>query len=317
MKKCLIVILSLTWIQANAFEIIEKEVKSSSGLVCRTFLFLPKNPPKDIPVLVDAQGTGLYTISKGSVSVLGEQLLEKNKAIVLAVDKPGIKYDPDFKSSSTFNQFSVDINEFTKYTVLDLVSCYHEALRAHISKLGSGQISFIGHSEGSVILTKLYMKLLNDDELKIKDRIVKLVLTGTPFEPLGSIILSQINRKYQNGLKELINEETERSIRGDKDGFLIPFYSVSSGWIKEAEKTSSLEKDFSEMAKLNPNAQFIFFHGTEDQNTPILKIESFVEANKASKLPLKLELKKYQAGHYLNAQAIKDIGKLFQIEIKI
>jgi soluble cytochrome b562 len=71
------------------------------------------------------------------------------------------------------------------------------------------------------------------------------------------------------------------------------------------------------MAKLNPNAQFIFFHGTEDQNTPILKIESFVEANKASKLPLKLELKKYQAGHYLNAQAIKDIGKLFQIEIKI
>jgi len=262
--------------------------------------------------VVDAQGTGLYTISKGSVSLIGEKLLETGKGIVLAIDKPGIEFDSTFKSNSTFKQFSVNIGKFSNYTVQDLISCYLNAIEFHLSKL-SNKISFLGHSEGAVVLFKAYRQIA-EKMPQIYTRINRLILTGTPFDPLDTIIFGQLERKYQKGIRELLVSTTKSSIKMDKNEFLIPYYSVSSRWIKSSRNLSSLESDFNSIHKKSPRAEFLFFHGEKDENTPIDKIKKFVNSSKLSS-KVKVSLKSYEAGHYLNMEAMKDIGKIFNLKL--
>lgn len=294
------------------------QVQGSGTTQCQTFLFHVVGKP-DLPLLLDMQGTGLYTQSQGEFSVPGRRLSNAGKMNVLVIDKPGISYDSKFVSDSTYDQFALDVEKFSKYTIDDLAACGVHALQWAIESqkaVNPAKIFLQGHSEGAIMMALVLESLIAKNS-ELAKRVDSLILTGTPLDPFKEVLFGQLRRNYQSGLKEMLIAHVEKAVVVGDDAFLIDRFKVSSSYLKTAFSKPALSETLLSLATKRKGTKFFFFHGLEDGNVPVASVKAFEkqiqDPARAGNPSFDATFNYYKdAGHGLSMEAMDDIVKAIE-----
>jgi hypothetical protein len=288
------------------------QVKGLGDLSCTAFLHTGKNNSSDLPLYVSQAGTGVYTNSNpDELDPTSRELLTNNLAAVLTIDKPGIVPDSSNKEGGVRVE-----QPYYRYTTDDLVSCVDKAIKwASQSSAVSIKrgITFSGHSEGAIVLVELYRDALKANANWVSH--LKLVmLSGVPLEGMDSIIGTQFGKARLANFWKALETKDDKLMR-ELLNMGVPY------WARAVTKPS-LRKVLETLALQKPNADFAIFQGLEDGNTPHEPVIEFERWNdirqkrdterKGKSPPLKLSVRYYLAGHYLNQNAINDMVSLWR-----
>lgn len=286
-------------------------VPANGGKTCRAYLYLPEGSAKPLPLAFAIAGTGIYSESRIDEMSFGlDFILDLKKVAVLEIDKPGIipvtdETSPDYKKG-----YTVDPKIFSQYTIPDLIECAANAItwaRTESSISTNAGFLLLGHSEGAMVIVRLYERLLQADPALAK-QIQALILSGTPLDSMKDIINAQL-------AKESLDEREAfwRAYKNRDDAWLIQEEHGATGadWLDDAFASAPLAKTLNDLADLKPLTHFEVYQGLEDQNVPADSMIAFEKQNlakkKANQNYLNFDVHYFSAGHGLNASAGKDI----------
>lgn len=288
-------------------ETINFTVKATNNKECKAYLHLPEKVSSNLPLIFEMDGTGIYSKSTSeSLDMAVGYLFDASKAAALTIDKPGISYGVRTTEGPGYTLNS----EFYKYTQSDLLECAYNALVV-VSTLTTNDFKKIvlkGHSEGAMVFTRLYEKLMKEN-IKLEDRIQVVMLSGVPMLSWKEIIdyqhrdnrkfLKQIWRAYENKNEEFFKTKTEL-------GF--------DYWV-DVMNAEPLAVTLKKIAFKDPSTPFSLYHGLNDLNTiaqPVMDFENWNNSQKKEDPKLELWTRYYHAKHGLNKSAMNDM--IFALE---
>ena len=292
---------------ARAERIESFPVATKGRLACTAYLHFPDGPlPGPFPLLLDQDGTGLYTTSIPFGAKTPDDpgapgyLLRSAKAAVLTIDKPGIRPAPD-----TAAGFQIDHAIYDRHTQRDLVACVLGALRRVAERADVKADGWIlsGHSEGAQVVVRAYRALIEKDA-EFAKRVHLVSLSGLPMEPWREMIGRQLENRPKARVKFW-----QAYARRD-DAALFRLGPVGSEYWRDVFSTTPLVTDLRDLAKREVKAGFAIFQGTRDKKVSSASVTKFEEWNRrsasAGKPALKLSAHYYPAGHGLNFAAEND-----------
>lgn len=291
----------------GAGETISTAVKSERGLTCKAYLHVADEKLRDLPLFVGQAGTGVYTNSTvHNLDPFTSDLIKKKLAAVLVIDKPGIIPDPTNKDDGARAE-----EPYYRYIADDLVSCLDSsiswAVKSHFVSEKRG-IALNGHSEGAIAMVSLYQQSLKRNA-KWASHVKFVMLSGVPLMGMDSIIGLQFGAKRLGQFWQAIEKKDDKLMR--------ELLNMGLAYWANAVAQPSLRERFATLADLKPAADFAIFQGMGDGNTPFETVIEFERWNDILKKrdpngtgkspPLKLGVRYYNAGHYLNTTAMDDM----------
>lgn len=274
---------------------------SHDGINCIAYLHVPDDVQKTpLPLILAEAGSGIYSLSqiKDSPSAV-EYVFSKKKAAVLTFDKPGIH--PGTNAEDPI----VEDRIYNQHTPRDLIECAKNALiwaQGHHSTV-KNETYFFGHSEGSMVLARLYSEILSSNQ-SMAEGVQALLLSGTPMLGWRDIINSQLtSTEDRQKFWDAFARENDQDLR--------KFGELPYAYWKEILSTDPLNATFKGLTEKNPGASLDFFHGLNDKNTnvtPLLDLETWNRArSENNQKALHLSARYYNADHQLNLAALNDM----------
>ncbi len=292
---------------APAYLTVTASVDGVEGRACRAYLSFPSGKDR-LPVVLDLEGTGLYTMSVGVLDPAVEEALVRRRSVaVVAFDKPGLEPDPE-------SRVRVDMTVYARHTQADLAACAANALSWAAARRETDPdkgIFLRGHSEGALVAVRVYKRLLESGS-PAAGRIKALLLSGLPMRRWADILALQNRAFYPKGLAELAEARERDAIDRGDDVFLLMKCELPAAYLRHALLQESLAETLEGLAPLRPPARFLFFQGREDSNVQASAVEAFERSNaergRQGRPALDLSVRYYDAGHSLNEAAVKDLS---------
>lgn len=319
MYKCILIVFGVVF-SANAWPVVtvtQGEVVSGTGLKCKTTLRIAENArPKAIGMFV--WGTGIYTNANDDiVDPAYKKPLEDGRLAVLSYDKPGVRYG--VSDSEPIEQRLENKDMFYAHTQADLVDCAEHALKWARSIIGGDSKVFLhGHSEGTMIFTKLLTRL-NDSKSDLLSKIDTVFFTGFAADAWKDIFEYQVTtipQDYPGGLTSLY-ETIEKC---DND-FLIQRYENACTYYKAAFEDVSMASHYRDMWKNPPAVRIRVYHGLQDPYTSAKPVRILDEENTKRRMQnlsaLDFTVRYYTGGHgYMGNVAIEeDLTVMFEARL--
>lgn len=276
-------------------------VNGQGGKTCQVFLHVPTKAGK-FPLTFSVEGTGVYSTGiTEELSPTSSYLVSESKSVVMTMDKPGIRFDSRLPS-----KYSIDDSIYNKYTQDDLVACGIEAMNWAMSNdrvdVSKGAV-FLGHSEGSQVLSRIYEASLRKNLGWVKN-IVLIELDGLPMSSWKDIINSQLGEEKKTAFWDAFSRKDDvilRKIGGD----------VAYAYFDNIFSQPTLTETFQSLASLDAKVPIEVFQGIEDKNTQMGPVAAFEKANaenrRDKKPALKFSARYYSADHHLNGTAVNDM----------
>ncbi|MBA2709614.1 MAG: hypothetical protein H0U57_03355 [Tatlockia sp.] len=275
-------------------------------LHCKVYLHqstpLEKNPEGKKTLLFQQSGTGIYTTYFDEVKGASDYYL--------TFDKPGIS--PDFKSKNR-SKPKVDRNLFDFYTINNLTLCAENALTwadnylNHVDKM----IILQGHSEGSVVMSSLALRLLKTSpEQKLQSELKALFLSGIAMKNLTKVLHYQLKEMHDETMSY---EQMMKAYKTRNFDFIHNNMEVGWYWLDNVlnNKTRGIEIILSDIAKFDKGRALPieFFQGLEDKLINAKWAIEFETKNKAAPAnkQLTINARYYNSDHGLNETAIADM----------
>jgi len=227
-----------------------------SGLHCQAYawtspalLALTSQAQRQVPRILFAHGTGIYTVANEGYSALNP-LVEQGKAILLGFDKPGIE------SKGSEVGYS---DEYPRHRQSDLLDCAEATLHwSEGDQKWSGPLILVGHSEGAEVLIRFADRRLQTKSLP---KILGMFFSGTPLEPWKTRIAASLARQ-EPAMKEAFRGAWEK---GDEAFFLSPRVgSIPLPYLRAEASSVGLGESLHHLVEALPHTPFQLFHGEKD-----------------------------------------------------
>lgn len=274
-----------------------KSLDAGDGLVCQGYL--AADGEKARRVVLWMSGSGF--LSNAAIPESLVPLIEEGDVAVVTFNKPGIEAAFGEPESS-----HTDLQTLEKYTQGSLIRCAEEALEWSEEVYGK-DVEFLlrGHSEGSLIATYLYEAMLKEAPGRA-DRTPHLVLTGFPAEHVPDIVERQVNELPEP------DRTTVRSAIEECDWDIMQkAIAMSCEYLEDAAQRLSGFEVFQQLAATGSPAEFYFFQGRTDQNTPASAIED-LEAWNSREGALNMSFSYYDGGHSGTDAAREELALLLR-----
>jgi hypothetical protein len=269
-------------------------------LECKAYLHQPEkhNIGNKITLHFFQSGTGVYT-------TYFDAPWTSSTDYYLTIDKPGILPNPNNP-----NDPIVDRQLFDYYTTDTLEHCVQNALLWADNYFKNRELTIIlgGHSEGSIVTTRVVYDILNDpSEFHLKSQMTALFLSGVVMDNMSDVIAYQLNKidydKFMLAYKE------------HDDNYFYEHYQVGWYWVDTSLKSTYPVKNIlNDIATYDTGRSLPIqiFQGLWDQNVPAKSVLTFETNNdkKSENQMLLLYTRYYNAGHDLNTTAITDMQLL-------
>jgi hypothetical protein len=256
-----------------------------------------------IKTLVFQQGgTGIYTTYFDK--------LKEGSDYYLTLDKPGIS--PNLKNKDRTKPV-VDRSLFDYYTIENLTQCAENALNwadnylNHIDKM----IILQGHSEGTVIMSSLVLRGLNNNSnQKLQNEIKALFLSGVVMKNMPEVLRYQLQEMHD---EDLSYDQMINAYKSHDFDFIYKNMEVGWYWLENvlSNKTRGLDTILADIAKSAQGRALPIeiFQGLNDRAINAKWMLEFETKNKVEPITQKLNLnaRYYNSDHGLNETAIEDI----------
>lgn len=274
-------------------------------LQCRVYLkqLTPrvKETDEKKTLVFQQSGTGVYTTYFDKL---------KGSDYYLTLDKPGIS--PDLKNKDRTKPI-VDRSLFDYYTMENLTQCAENALNWADNYLNQidKMIILQGHSEGTIIMSTLALRGLNNNSnQKLQNEIKALFLSGVVMKNMPEVLRYQLQEMHDEDLSydQMINAYQSR----DYD-FIYKNMEVGWYWLEDvlSNKTRGLDTILDDIAQ-SAQGRLLpieIFQGLNDRAINAKWILEFEAKNKLEPINQKLNLNAqyYNSDHGLNETAMEDI----------
>ena len=283
------------------------------NLQCTAYLHKPDTIQQNnnLPIYFYEQGSGLYSMSTFNGG--------GDEAYSLSLDKPGISPDPNDSSKVIVHR-----ELFDYYTMDTLTECAKNALIWAIDSLKDPNKVVIlhGHSEGSVIMTKLTYEILsNSFPQNSQIQLKALFLSGVVIDSIENIMRThQLNSSdYKTYMENYNNGNYTQA----EDDFFYNNYQIGWYWVDNALNNSyiPLKQVFENISKLE-NGRTLpieIFQGLNDLSVPsksVLELEN-INNQKQENEKLNLFARYYNSDHELNSTAFSDLRNTMESIINL
>ncbi|MBA2655660.1 MAG: hypothetical protein H0U70_01585 [Tatlockia sp.] len=285
--------------------IVEGGLSYGKKLQCHVYLQQSttalKNPQGKKTLLFSQAGNGIYTTYFDQ--------FDQSIDYYLTLDKPGIS--PALASKNP--KPNVDRSLFDYYTVENLTICAENALNwadnylNHIDK----KIILQGHSEGSVVMSSLVLRILNNNsKQKLQNEIKALFLSGVVVKNLSEVLRYQLQEMHD---EELSYDQMKNAYKSKNYDFIHNNMEVGWYWLDNVltNKTRGLNAIFADIAKFDKGRTLPIeiFQGLADKSINAQWTIEFETKNKAEPIDQKLNInaRYYNSDHGLNETAVADM----------
>lgn len=295
---CLSVLFTTNLVAETISSSVDGGISYGKVLQCTAYLHIPEQAPhnNNLPIYFYEAGTGLYTMSTFE-GFDGNN--NNNLTYTLTMNKPGVSPDPKDPSSAVANR---DFFDF--YTMDTLIECAKNALIWAENTLNDNlnrNIILQGHSEGSVVMTKLaYNILSNSISTLSKNQLKGLILSGVVMDKFTDVLSYQLSpEEYKLYLQNYNNGHFTQA----GDDYFYNTGKTGWYWIDNAVNANyvPLTQVFQNISKLE-NGRTLpieIFQGLNDKEvspTSVLKFETDNDA-KSSEQQLSVFARYYNSGH--------------------
>ncbi|MBC7692845.1 MAG: hypothetical protein H7222_13875 [Methylotenera sp.] len=285
---------------------LDTEVAGAGILKCKAYLRLPagaargSSAPRKFPLVVEQRGTGIYSTHDLAGPVL-YALVREGKAALLTIDKPGISVLLD-------GELRVDRQTYLQHTQRDLVECLDHAITWASQDLHVGTASdvyFFGHSEGTQVLSRLYLKFLNERAAMLS-RVKMIQLSGLILNSWKDILDFQLKQDTT-----IHRFEFWHAMETKNDTRLIQLAELGHVYFEDIFATETNLDTLKEIIRRAPGVQFQIYQGLKDERTEAGPVQAFEDFNESQRKKgfrhLKIKARYYQAIHALSATAKADV----------
>ncbi len=277
---------------------IHQSVEGGDDLKCMAHLYIQGATPTNL--VLEIQGTGIYPNAALLDGI--EPFVENGSAAQLNFDKPGIGAE------------LTDDSIFIRHTQNTMVECAMNSLDWALSKAPKiRRIFFRGHSEGALLVTKLYRRLI-EEKPELAKKVTGLWLTSAPLAPWKAVLEFQLKPQPKERQKAFWTALEKCDWK-----FLKEWGETPCNYIKEAISAPSMTDSLNDIAQKSPGARFEFSHGLKDANTDPRILKDFEAKNRAAaekNAPhINMTCRYYDAGHSLNEASRQDFLRMMRAEL--
>jgi hypothetical protein len=271
-------------------------------LECRAYLHISENIR---PNTANNKTLHFFQPGTGAYTTYFDTPWTDNTDYYLTIDKPGIIPNPNNPHEPI-----VDRQLFDYYTTDTLVNCASNALFWADDYFKNTNISIVlgGHSEGSIVMTRLvYNTLINSSKTPLHGKISALFLSGIVMDNMSDVLAFQLNK--------ISYDKFMVAYKAHDDNYFYKNYQVGWYWVDNSLKSDyPIKKTLDDIAtsSVGRTLPIQMFQGLWDRNVPTKSVLTYEENNnkKTTDNMLTLLTRYYNAGHSLNATAITDMQLL-------